>query len=267
MSATAADAANTLGWAVILQKSLSLLPPLRYSLIVWYDCRFLFFPHCCRCPDLCCSLSLSLSLQVNDWQLKNARLQPLTRLSDWGPWAKGFGSLLDLNCAIIVLPVSRTLLRMLYNRSTADQGCFARTLRAILVYIPLDQNILFHKIIAYVILFATVGHVSVLLFCTHKQMHATREGTLLGQLGDVQWCSLSPLCKFCYVFPRSLSLSCSGLHMINLAFSWHNTLEIFGETAWITGGVICLWMFFIYTSLCTFNCTLLRAHAAAAAAR
>ncbi len=107
------------------------------------------------------SLSLSLSLQVNDWQLKNARLQPLTRLSNWGPWAKGFGSLLDLNCAIIVLPVSRTLLRMLYNRSTADQGCFARTLRAILVYIPLDQNILFHKIIAYVILFATVGHVSV----------------------------------------------------------------------------------------------------------
>ena len=72
--------------------------------------------------------------------------------------AKGFGSLLDLNCAIIVLPVSRTLLRLLYNRSTADQGLVSRTLRAVLEYVPLDQNITFHKIIAWVILIAACGH-------------------------------------------------------------------------------------------------------------
>jgi hypothetical protein len=86
---------------------------------------------------------------VNQWQEKNAGINPVDRLSDWGPWAKGFGSLLDLNCAIIVLPVSRTVLRMLYNRSTADQGTFARFLRAILEYIPIDSAITFHKIIAY----------------------------------------------------------------------------------------------------------------------
>jgi len=136
---------------------------------------------------------------VNDWQLLNAAIQPLQRLSDWGPWAKGFGALLDLNCALIVLPVSRTLLRMLYNKSTADQGCVSRSLRAVLQFIPLDQNITFHKIIAYVILLSVIGHVT--------------------------------------------------LHMINLAFAWHNTLVLFGGGAWITGGVICLWMFIIYTSV------------------
>jgi hypothetical protein len=97
---------------------------------------------------------------VNLWVIKISKLPGTARPSDWAPWAKGFGALLDLNCAIIVLPVSRTVLRILYNRSTADQGCFSRFLRAILAYIPLDQNITFHKIIAWVILFAACGHIS-----------------------------------------------------------------------------------------------------------
>ena len=91
--------------------------------------------------------------------LANAALPVAARLSQYGPWAKGFGAMLDLNCAMIVVPVSRTLLRMLYNRSTADQGCFARSLRRLLFFIPIDQNILFHKIIARFILFAAAGHV------------------------------------------------------------------------------------------------------------
>lgn len=135
---------------------------------------------------------------VNHWVNKNASFPPALRISDWGPWAKGFGSLLDLNCAIIVLPVSRTLLRMLYNRSTADQGWMSRTLRAILNFIPLDQNITFHKIIAWVILFAACGHVT--------------------------------------------------LHFINLAFSYDNTLNLFGEATWITGAIILFCMMIIYSA-------------------
>ena len=135
---------------------------------------------------------------VNLWVIKISKLPGQARLSDWAPWAKGFGALLDLNCAIIVLPVSRTVLRILYNRSTADQGKFARFLRAILAYIPLDQNILFHKVIAWVILFAACGHIS--------------------------------------------------LHFINMAFSYHNTLQLFGTSPWVTGSIITVLMFTIYTA-------------------
>ena len=32
-------------------------------------------------------------------------------VSMWAPWAKAFGNVLDFNCAIIVLPVSRTVIK------------------------------------------------------------------------------------------------------------------------------------------------------------
>lgn len=78
--------------------------------------------------------------------------------SGWAPWAKGFGALLDLNCALIFLPVCRTMIRYLYNRSTADQGCVATVLRGILYFIPLDKNLHFHRVIAKVIMGATIAH-------------------------------------------------------------------------------------------------------------
>lgn len=87
---------------------------------------------------------------------------------------------------------------MLYNRSTADQGCISKSLRAILRFIPLDQNILFHKIIAKVILFAAIGHI--------------------------------------------------GFHFTNLAFAYSNTLDLFGTSAWFTGGFIVMWMMIIYSA-------------------
>jgi len=78
--------------------------------------------------------------------------------SDWTPYAKGFGALLDLNCVIILLPVLRTIIRALYNRSTADQGWVAGALRGALYFFPLDQNLKFHKAIAAVIMGATIMH-------------------------------------------------------------------------------------------------------------
>jgi NADPH oxidase len=79
-------------------------------------------------------------------------------LSGWAPLAKAFGNLLDFNCAMIVVPVLRTCLRALYNKSTADQSCIAQLLRFLLQFVPIDKNIAFHKIIARVVVFATVGH-------------------------------------------------------------------------------------------------------------
>jgi len=95
------------------------------------------------------------------WVKKNDSFEDVKRLSSWAPVAKAFGNVLDLNCSIIVLPVCRTFIRWLYNTSTANQGCLARSLRAALEFVPLDLNIVFHKLIAKVIVAATFGHMYV----------------------------------------------------------------------------------------------------------
>jgi len=98
------------------------------------------------------------SVAVDTWYVLNDSLPPEDRLSGWGPFAKGFGNLLDFNCSIILVPVLRSMLRWLYNASTADQGFFSRMLRAVLWVVPIDRNITFHKLIARMILFSTAGH-------------------------------------------------------------------------------------------------------------
>ena len=44
------------------------------------------------------------------FDMNNGLLEP-DRLSGWGPFAKGFGAMLDLNCSFVLLPVLRTILR------------------------------------------------------------------------------------------------------------------------------------------------------------
>ena len=97
--------------------------------------------------------------QVIHWTQLNAVPPPAQQLSSYAPWAKGFGGLLDLNCALIVLPVCRTILRWLYSRSTQDQSFVSRGLRAALVLMPIDHNLSFHKLIARMIMMATIGHI------------------------------------------------------------------------------------------------------------
>ena len=97
--------------------------------------------------------------QVIHWTQLNNATAPGLQLSGYAPWAKGFGGLLDLNCALIVLPVCRTILRWLYSRSTQDQSLISRTLRAALVLMPIDHNLSFHKLIARMIMLATIGHI------------------------------------------------------------------------------------------------------------
>jgi hypothetical protein len=115
---------------------------------------------------------------LNDWIGKVAALPALARPSGFAPYAKAFGNLLDFNCSIILLPVLRTILRWLYNKSTADHGCLARTIRVILKVVPLDGNILFHKIIAKMILFSACSH---MFF--HFFNYAYRPGQTLALFG------------------------------------------------------------------------------------
>lgn len=92
------------------------------------------------------------------WIQMNQDLPPAARFSNWAPYAKAFGATLDINAAVILLPVCRTILRWLYNKSTADQTIVARMLRAILYFIPIDRNIAFHKLVAKMIMFGSVTH-------------------------------------------------------------------------------------------------------------
>lgn len=121
---------------------------------------------------------------VLDWFRINSTLAPDARLSGWGPFAKGFGNLLDLNCALIVLPVCRTMLRWLYNTSTADQSCCSRFWARIMEAIPLDRALSFHRMTAKVILFATAGHVF-----THFINYALRPSQTLAKFGVWPWVS------------------------------------------------------------------------------
>lgn len=93
-----------------------------------------------------------------DTALLNASLPLEDQVSGYGPWAKGFGNVLDFTCAIILVPVARTFIRWLYNISTADQGGLSRFVRGVLWFFPIDKAILFHKFVSFIILVATIGH-------------------------------------------------------------------------------------------------------------
>ena len=76
----------------------------------------------------------------------------------WYPVAKGFGQLLNLNCAFMVLPVARALC----GGSECVSHCAAASSKWALCdqFLGLlDKNIVIHKAIAkYFIMFAVVGH-------------------------------------------------------------------------------------------------------------
>ena len=73
------------------------------------------------------------------------------------PFAKLFGTLLDINCAFILFPVCRTFISQLYNIST-DQRWTSRTLGSILSFMPMDKALEWHKFMALLTLIGTVWH-------------------------------------------------------------------------------------------------------------
>jgi NADPH oxidase 2 len=117
------------------------------------------------------------------WIKKNDDFGP-KKLSPYGPWAKGFGNMLDLNCSFIVVPVLRTMIRWLYNKSTADEACFARSLRAVLAFVPLDRALEFHKFIAKLIVFGAVGHT-----VFHLINYVESPGNTMDKFGAWPWVS------------------------------------------------------------------------------
>ncbi|GAB5366399.1 hypothetical protein AAMO2058_001140400 [Amorphochlora amoebiformis] len=80
------------------------------------------------------------------------------KLSSYAPFAKAFGAVIDLNSSLLLIPVCRTIIRLVYNSATSGEGCCAWFVRGFFNFIPLDKNIYLHKTLAKISLFAVVGH-------------------------------------------------------------------------------------------------------------
>jgi hypothetical protein len=132
-------------------------------------------------------------------------------LSKYAPWAKACGGCLNLNCALLLFPVTRLLLSKLNNLGTSysrfqrgNSGFFTRFFaHPITRYIPLNKNIEFHKICAMAIFFFSWGHT----VCHCLNLARAAETTL-------------------WIFK---------------SFGWYGT-------DFLTGGIVVISMFFIYSA-------------------
>jgi hypothetical protein len=83
-------------------------------------------------------------------------------LSSFAPWAKSCGNLLNFNCALVMMPVTKMLLTSINNfgiRASSSTSFIQRYFsRPITRYIPLSKNIEFHKLIAIFIFVYAWGH-------------------------------------------------------------------------------------------------------------
>lgn len=96
-------------------------------------------------------------------------------LSSSAPIAKAFGQLLNFNCSLLLFPVLRLLLRKLNNIRFG----YGLT-QSVAKYVPLRKNIVFHKLIALVILGATFFHIIFHLVNFSRRPEATRKMFGLG---------------------------------------------------------------------------------------
>ncbi|GAB5364594.1 hypothetical protein AAMO2058_000983200 [Amorphochlora amoebiformis] len=126
------------------------------------------------------------------WFALNSELEERDQISAVGPFAKGFGWTLDFNCSIILIPVCRNLLSIIYDWSSS-QSCLGRCLGVIVTFIPVDKNIAFHKLIAVVMSGCAAGH---MFF--HFINYALRPDQTIRLFGIIPWYSggLIVLCIF-----------------------------------------------------------------------
>ena len=80
------------------------------------------------------------------------------RLSLYAPYAKGFGAVIDINSSLLLIPVCRTLIRVMYNKATKDEACSSRALRILFDFVPLDKSLMLHQQLAKLSLLGVVGH-------------------------------------------------------------------------------------------------------------
>jgi hypothetical protein len=107
-------------------------------------------------------LSLAGYDRISHMHRKALRYGPPTYFA---AWAKGFGTCLNMNCALLILPITKLLLRRLNNIGVSfsttrnENDYFAKFFaRPFTRYVPLSKNIEFHKICAFAIFIDALGH-------------------------------------------------------------------------------------------------------------
>ena len=137
------------GWRVMYIRRMNLLGVVVWALIYTLGNVALFTV-----------TALTWKAQVDQSIVSASRdlIPPNMTMSYWIIPAKAFGVLLDVNCALILLPVCRSLIRCLYQWSTHDQRLLTRLLRLLLKLVPLDFPVAAHRVMGVLILVAAVGH-------------------------------------------------------------------------------------------------------------
>eukprot|EP00466_Bigelowiella_natans_P018488 jgi/Bigna1/80967/fgenesh1_pg.76_\ len=80
------------------------------------------------------------------------------RLTIWVVFARLFGAFINLNSPLLLIPVCRTIIRILYNIATSEETRGAKALRVFFAFVPLDKAILLHRTAAKVSLMGVIGH-------------------------------------------------------------------------------------------------------------
>lgn len=108
------------------------------------------------------TLDISSTTRVSHYNRKAVRYGPISR---YAPWAKGFGTCLNLQCCMLLLPVVKNILRKINNwgvsfhASQKKNDIFGRLFAHPLTrYIPLQKNIEFHKLCAGFIFIFSWAH-------------------------------------------------------------------------------------------------------------
>ena len=71
-------------------------------------------------------------------------------------WAKAFGQLLNFNCALILYPVIRSVLRRINDQNMSKDKSYSGSVSR---FIPLHKNIAFHKLVGWTVTVCTIGHI------------------------------------------------------------------------------------------------------------
>ncbi|RYH29171.1 hypothetical protein EON65_09455 [archaeon] len=123
------------------------------------------------------TMKIDCSDRLCHYNRKAVRYGPF---SLFAPWAKGFGTCLNMNCALLLFPVVKMLLRKLNNYGVSfhvnqqqNDFCAKAFARPLTRYIPLSKNIEFHKICAMVVFFFSWGHLLFHLLNLYEANNAT----------------------------------------------------------------------------------------------
>lgn len=80
------------------------------------------------------------------------------RMSYWILPARAFGVLLDVNVSFLLLPVSRSAIRFMYDYVTTGHTCGSKFWRAIFYFIPLDHALDFHILLGWLVFIFGLAH-------------------------------------------------------------------------------------------------------------